>query len=161
MKTTDTHVYFWSGIYSNFHPCRFTIGQNAFNCSEQAFMYFKAIEFGDEAIADQIMSMSEPRDQKALGKQIRGFDEDIWSEKRFDHMQIALLGKFSQNEDLANQLVLTGERILVEASPYDKIWGVGLREDDPAILDASNWQGLNLLGQALMSVRDILREQAR
>lgn len=159
MRVTDTHIYFWGSIYSNFQACTFTIGNNVFNCSEQAFMYFKATHFNDDAIAEEIMATAEPKDQKALGKLVRGFSNEEWEKVRYQYMLTAVLAKFSQNENLKQFLVATGNKVFVEASPYDKVWGVGLREDDPLILDESNWQGLNLLGQVLMDVRAQLRQQ--
>lgn len=114
----------------------------------------KAALFGDSATRDQILQAPNPGAAKALGRKILGFDESIWLQNRFSIVVRANEAKFSQHQELGHFLVQTGSRILVEASPVDRIWGIGLAKDDERVNDPNLWQGLNLLGFALMRVRD-------
>ena len=120
-------------------------------------MFRKAIMFGDTGTAIEIMQSKLPKDQKEMGRKVKNYDDAVWSAKRFDVMVDGLCERFSQNADIKEKLLATGDRILVEASPYDNIWGVGLEETDDAILDEKNWLGQNLLGKVLMEVRRRLR----
>lgn len=143
-------------VFSNWHPCSFTFHDVTFNCGEQFMMYAKAMLFDDHVTAEAILSSTSPREQKRLGRSVRGFDEARWITAREKIMFVGCREKFRQNEALAIALRATGTSVLVEASPYDRIWGVGLGEQDPRIADPSAWLGLNLLGKALMHVRDAL-----
>ena len=119
-------------------------------------MYQKAKLFDDNEVAKQILAAGSPGAAKALGRRVREFDEKIWSEKRFEIVVEANRLKFVQNEDLKWFLIGTKDRVLVEASPVDKIWGVGMAADNQEIGNPRLWQGLNLLGFALMQVRSEL-----
>ncbi|KGW18023.1 NADAR family protein [Burkholderia pseudomallei] len=143
-------------VFSNWHPCCFTYHEVAFNSVEQFMMYAKALLFDDHATAAAILASASPREQKRLGRLVRGFDDARWVQVRESIMFVGCREKFRQNEAFLTALRATGTSILVEASPYDRIWGVGLGEHDPRIADPSAWQGLNLLGKALMRVRDLL-----
>lgn len=158
MKVTNSHVYFWRGIYSNWHPANFTDPEAClkFANTEQGFMWYKARFFGNNDIAEFIAKETNPQKCKKFGRAIRNFNNEKWSIIRMKPMIHVNYLKFSQNKELKQELLNTGDRILVEASPYDKIWGVGLREEDELILDEKNWKGLNLLGKALMEVRKLL-----
>lgn len=153
MRSTNTHIYFWRGIFSNWYPCQFTIDNILFYNTEQAFMYRKAILFDDKETAEKIIAEKDPHLVKKFGREIKDYNDDVWSLARRDAMFKVNLEKFKQNPGLAIQLLDTGDKVLVEASPYDKVWGVGLAEDDDRILDESNWQGTNLLGNVLENVR--------
>lgn len=147
MKITDTHVFFWDGIYSNWYHSPISMPQGNFNCVEQFFMYQKASFFGDDVIAARVMLTQSPRNQKDLGKKVQGFDAARWLAACQDVIYPGVLAKFVQHEVLRNQLLREGQgRHFVEASPYDVVWGVGLGENDPLILDPSNWRGKNFLG---------------
>lgn len=152
-------VLFWGKgtIYSNWFLCPIECFGANFNCSEQLFMYQKAMHFDDATTAQKILMVLEPRDQKALGRKIKNFNEAEWVSVRESKMRIACFNKFVQNAELLKQLIGTGDRIIVEASPVDAIWGIGLHETDPLALDQKTWQGLNLLGKILMEVREELR----
>lgn len=158
MKITDTHYYFWEGAFSNWYACSFNDpnDKNAFSNTEQAFMYHKARIFKDADIMAKILKTSDPKAVKELGRQIKNYNDELWSKLRYEVMVYVNYLKFRENAALRQMLVNTGNKVLVEASPYDKIWGVGLGEDDPLILDEKNWQGENLLGKALMEVRVML-----
>lgn len=157
MKITDTMVLFWNGIYSNWEPSKFFWNGMEFNCGEQYMMYRKAEIFGDERIAKLVMEAKLPGHQKALGREVCDFDPDYWSSVCVDVMVEGLTCKFKQNPTMKEELLATGDRIIAEASPVDKIWGIGLNENDPRALLPSLWLGQNLLGITLMKVRDILK----
>lgn len=163
MIKTDTHLYFYGGpaIYSNFWPCKFTNGLVDFTTTEQAFMYHKALMMGDNTTASKILNTAHPKDCKQLGREIKNYDDELWSEIRFGVMVYVNALKFSQNPDFSKELMETGDRILVEASPYDKIWGIGLGLNNPDVYDESKWQGQNLLGKALILVREELKKRRR
>jgi ribA/ribD-fused uncharacterized protein len=157
-KITDTHVYFWGDpTLSNWGPAEFKHKGNHFYNSEQAFMWEKADFFGDKEIADKILKTSNPKEAKDLGRMVKGYSDAEWSKVRYKKMLEACLSKFSQNPDRLETLLSTGDRTLVEGSPYDKVWGVGWHWADPEILFEENWKGQNLLGKVLMEVRDKLK----
>ena len=131
------------GCFSNFHPCSFTWNERKFNCSEQAFMYAKATYFKDDETAIKIMSESDPKKIKKLGRTVKDFNDEEWSKVRYNFMLNINMAKYSQNEDLKNILLSTGNRTIVEDSPFDYIWGIG-----------KDGSGQNLLGKVLMEVRD-------
>ncbi|HDR9085976.1 GTP cyclohydrolase [Burkholderia vietnamiensis] len=143
-------------VFSNWHPCSFTFHEVEFNCVEQFMMYAKAMLFDDHVTAEAILASTSPREQKRLGRSVRGFDEQRWIEAREKIMFVGCREKFRQSEAFTIALLATGTSVLVEASPYDRIWGIGLGEHDSRIADPSAWLGLNLLGNALMRVRDVL-----
>jgi len=142
---------------SNWHPAKFIVNNIQFCNNEQFMMYCKAKLFGDNETAKEILTATTPREHKALGRKVKLFDEELWSTKREIYVRRGCLAKFMQNPDMLNFLLNTKDTELVEASPYDKIWGVGLAESNPLINDKSNWKGLNLLGKVLMQVRGELQ----
>lgn len=158
MKSTDTMVIFYTNYFSNFHKCKFMENGIIFNCTEQYFMYYKALTFADknntnENIAAKILQTTDPFEIKRLGREVRDYDDGLWSAIRYGIMLRGNILKYTQNTDLMIKLSSTGNKTLVEASPTDTIWGVGLAEKDPLILDSNNWTGQNLLGKCLMEVR--------
>ncbi len=156
MRTTDDYVFFWGGPFSQWAHSPFTIGVRTYSCAEQWMMYMKAVTFGDLITADLILTEDRPSEQKALGRRVSGFDADVWSTVGYQIVVAGNIAKFQQNDDMMEALRITGERTIVEASPYDKVWGIGLREDDPLADDPANWQGRNLLGKAIMDARELL-----
>lgn len=168
MRTTNTHIYFWGSFLSNFWLAPTTLeinGENTtFLSSEHAFMALKALTFNDLEAYEDIKKAPEARFAKAVGRRVKGLKggkwdaEDIqhWADKSYEAMVMAVYAKFSQNILLREALLDTGNKIIVEASPEDQIWGVGLHESDDAILDERNWRGTNWLGKALMEVRERL-----
>lgn len=156
MKITDTHVYFWNGFMSNWFKSKFSVKGYTYNCGEQYMMHMKALLCGDVPTANKIMESQFPSEQKFFGRCVQNYDEAAWSANRVHLMVVGLREKFKQNPSLGKQLKDTGDRIIVEASPEDTIWGVGLHETDPLILDEKNWKGQNLLGQVLMKVRETI-----
>lgn len=124
--------------------------------AEHHMMYQKAILFADEGSAKRLLSAKNPGEAKAIGREVSGFDQEIWNEHRFNIVVNANLSKFSSTPKLKEFLLSTGDRVLVEASPVDKIWGIGLAQDNPSCENPNSWKGENLLGFALMEVRDQL-----
>ena len=127
-----------------------------FSSMEQFMMARKAALFNDRQSWDSIMESTHPSIAKELGRKVKNFDDNIWVDNRWDIVVRGNYAKFSQHEELSDFLLNTGETVLVEASPYDLIWGVGLNAMDPLIKDPRTWRGLNLLGFALMEVRIIM-----
>lgn len=146
-------TFFWSGPFSQWYPCKFEIAGTYFNCAEQFMMYSKALLFHDLSSADAILKSKKPRTQKSLGRKISGFDNYRWQIFREGIVFSANYAKFTQNNDLKSLLLSTKGTQLVEASPKDRIWGIGLAEDDPKALNPEEWRGLNLLGHCLTRVR--------
>jgi len=112
--------------------------------------------FDDERTAARVLAAEHPKQAKDLGRQVRDFDQAVWEANRAEIVRTGNLHKFGQHPDLREFLLGTAQRVLVEASPLDRIWGIGLREDDPRAEDPAQWRGLNLLGFALCDVRDVL-----
>ena len=163
MSTTEKFTFFWEtrSPFSQWHPSDFVVEGITFNCAEQYMMYQKAKLFDDEQIAEQVLLTKKPRDQKALGRRVRNFDTDTWQKHCKKIVYDANQAKFTQNESLKEALLATAGTELVEASPYDKIWGIGLTADDPAAQNRDTWQGTNWLGEVLTQVReDILNPKS-
>jgi len=152
----DKSVFFWGGICSQWYPSDFEINEEKFTSAEQYMMYKKALLFEDEEVANAIMRTNNPKDQKALGRKVRGFDKDVWEEVCREYVYEGNYAKFTQNPELLEELLSYGDREIVEASPEDPIWGIGLHENDKRVLDKEQWLGTNWLGEAIMRVRDEL-----
>ena len=156
MTTEQKYLFFSNGPFSNWYKTNFTVDGITFNCTEQYMMYHKAILFANPDIAQKILKENSPREQKALGRKVKNFDMYYWNENA---IQIVFKGnhaKFSQNKRLYNMLKNTSPAILVEASPWDKIWGNGLSEEDSKKTPPENWPGTNWLGLTLTEVREFL-----
>jgi len=165
MTETDKYVFFYGGPFSQWAPIQFTVTnifgytKITFLHAEQWMMYCKAKFFKDEEIAKKIMATESAEECKALGKKVSNFNKKDWNGNydtesvAYQVVQIGNYYKFSQNSGAKKTLLNTGNKIIVEASPYDDIWGIKLGESDPRILDERNWRGHNLLGKALMQVR--------
>ena len=148
------------GCLSQWWPCEFTVDGDRYSSAEHFMMTAKARLFGDGETAERILAARSPGAAKALGRQVRGFDEALWAQRRFDLVVAGNMAKFGQHPDLLAFLLATGRRVVVEASPRDRIWGIGLAADDERAMSPDRWPGLNLLGFALMEVRHRLRGQA-
>lgn len=154
----EKFTFFWKSDspFSQWHTARFTIDGIEFNCAEQYMMFMKAKLFNDEEIMTKILKQKSPMQHKALGRMVKGFKNDIWEKECIDIVYRGNLAKFTQNPELLEALLRTKGTTLVEASPLDKIWGVGLAEDNPKIKHRQNWKGKNLLGEILTRIRDEL-----
>ena len=160
------YVFFWSHrpsakitktCFSQWFERDFNADNFTYKCAEQYMMAQKAKLFGDEEIFQRILEAKTPKTMKDLGRMVKDFDPNVWNQHKFNIVVAGNLAKFSQNEDLKEFLLSTGNKVLVEASPYDNVWGIQLKATDPRATDPAQWQGENLLGFALMQVRDSLR----
>lgn len=165
------YLFFWGGIYSNWYksPIRIdgmilnsmkgigldTLGRE-FNCAEQAMMFYKALFFGDHEVAEKIMKQSDPKRQKKLGREIKNFNPYMWDIVKVEIVSNIVLQKFKQNSELKKQLLKEDCKIFVEASPYDRIWGIGFDATN-AMAHESEW-GENLLGKIITKIRNNLKE---
>lgn len=164
------YIFFWGhtqkdekvtkACLSQWYPCDFVVEGVTYYTAEQYMMAQKALLFQDKETFQEIMEAKHPKEYQVLGRKVRGFKEKIWNEKKGQIVIDGNYAKFSQNEALKEFLLTTGDRILVEASPYDKVWGIKLAENAPDIENPATWKGENMLGFALMEVREILEGEA-
>ncbi|WP_412543181.1 NADAR family protein [Longispora sp. K20-0274] len=166
---TFEYLFFWGhrpgpggtvgpGCLSQWWPAVFTVDGASFGTAEHYMMWAKALLFGDTDTAGRILAAPTPADAKALGRTAHGFDQDVWNAHRYDIVVAGSLAKFGQHPDLREFLLGTGDRILVEASPRDRIWGIGMGANNPKAGHPDTWRGQNLLGFALTDTRTALRQ---
>jgi ribA/ribD-fused uncharacterized protein len=136
----------------------FEVDMDTYSCAEQYMMAEKARLFEDEDAEAQIMQAVHPKEMKALGRKLKNFDQNIWDKAKYSVVLNGNYYKFAQNKEMRDFLLATGNKVLVEASPLDTIWGIGLREGDTKAQNPATWRGTNLLGFALMEVRDELKK---
>ena len=156
-----SYIFFWksreeNGWFGNWYASPFTIDDINYSCVEQYLMRRKAIFFNDDNIAQKIMKTEDPKKHKSYGRKVKNFNEITWDQHKEQILYDGIYAKFSQNLVLKEKLLTTGDKILAEASPYDKIYGIGRKCDDPRALDEKKWLGQNLLGITLMKVRNDL-----
>jgi hypothetical protein len=154
--TAYTFFFTEKSPFSQWYPCAFAVDGIAFSCAEQFMMHGKAILFGDLDVAKQILAAGHPKQHKALGRKVKNFADATWKAKRLEIVKAGSRAKFTQNEELRALLLATKGTELVEASPYDRIWGIGLAATDPRAQDPKTWRGQNLLGKVLTELRDEL-----
>lgn len=166
-----SYLFFWghrpnpdgsisNGCFSQWwQPCNFVVDGITYNCAEQYMMAEKARLFPDneKLLNEFILKETNPSKHKKYGRQVKNYDDAKWNSVRKDVVIKGNIAKFSQNEKLRDYLLATGDKILVEASPYDNIWGIKMNANTPGIENPYNWKGTNNLGFALMEVRDFLR----
>lgn len=165
--TQAAYFFFWGhqekagevtkSCLSQWYPCEFSIDGFKYHCMEQYMMASKARIMGDKETLQKILIARDPREIKKLGRQVKGFDGIRWDMCKKDVVVLANLAKFTQNKALRDFLLSTGDKVLVEASPYDTIWGIGLSADDADAKDPNKWRGKNLLGYALVEVREMIK----
>lgn len=143
-----------NGFLSNWYHSDFSADGIHFSSMEQYMMYKKAVRFNDKAIAERILEIQDVSQIKALGRMVAGYDDNIWSGIRQITVYQGLLEKFSQNDELKDKLLKTGNSVLAECAVKDTIWGIGLSMRDPDRLEMAKWKGKNLLGYTLMMVRE-------
>jgi ribA/ribD-fused uncharacterized protein len=153
---TPKHGILGKECLSQWYPAPFEVDGCLFPTAEHYMMVHKALLFDDRETAERMLRAPDPRAVKTVGRSVKGFNEEIWDANRFTIVVNGNHAKFSQNTSLRAFLVATRTRILVEASPQDRIWGIGLAADSEAATNPFAWRGLNLLGFALMVVRDRL-----
>ena len=167
IKITDKYAFFYTEWPSNFAKTSFeweAFGEtHRFFCTEQAFMWAKAKVFKDDEIASKILASDNPAICKGYGREVKNYVEGEWEALRYDYMYEVNFCKYMQDEKLRAKLLdpKFDGKTFVEASPADRIWGVGLAQDDPAIEDERNWKGRNLLGKAITSVRGAVAANVR
>lgn len=165
---SPTYLFFWGHtpktpgalgpwIFSQWYPSSFEVEGVRYPAAEHFMMAEKARLFGDTAAREQILAAEHVAEAKQLGRKVRPFDEPTWEAERFAIVVAASMAKYGQNPALGAYLEQTGDRVLVEAAPRDRIWGIGLGAQNPAASDPTRWRGLNLLGFALMVARERLR----
>ena len=162
----EAFVFFWGhtskdnkitkSCFSQWYMAPFVVDGKKYICAEQYMMEQKALLFNNYDIAEKIMATENPSEHKSLGREIVGFNDVEWDKFKYEFVFKANLAKFSQNIELKEFLLSTGSKILVEASPYDQIWGIGLSATDEKATNPAQWRGQNLLGMALMQVRALL-----
>lgn len=168
---TIKYIFFWGHtgygkeevgkfIFSQWYPSPFTVDHVLYKTSEHWMMAGKAKLFNDDETCSKIIHADKPGEVKALGRLIKNFDQSTWDEHKYEIVKNGSIHKFSQNPILKDYLLNTGDRVIVEASPVDPIWGIGLAQDSKNIENPHTWKGLNLLGFALMETRDFLLSQS-
>ena len=144
--------------FSQWYEAKFALDGIVYPTAEHYMMAEKALLFEDVETREKILTASNPGAAKAFGREVRGFQDDKWLSNRYEIVCRANRAKFGQNDTLGEFLLRTCSKVLVEASPTDRIWGIGLAATDPNANNPNNWKGLNLLGFALMEIRDELRK---
>ena len=159
-------VFFWKpnaevvdeSCFSQWQPSPFSVDADKYYCAEQYMMAEKARLFEDEEVREEIMNTSDPKLMKALGRKVRNFNPEIWDKAKYSIVLNGNYYKFTQNKEMMDFLLSTGDKILVEASPVDAIWGIGFGKENEKAKNVAMWRGQNLLGFALMEVRDEIRK---
>jgi ribA/ribD-fused uncharacterized protein len=146
-----------AGCLSQWWPSEFTVDGQTFATAEHYMMWRKALLFGDTDAAGRVLAAAHPNEAKTVGRQVRGFDPARWDAACVDIVVAGNTAKFGADDALRGYLLGTGGRVLVEASPLDRVWGIGLAADDPRAGRPREWRGRNLLGFALMDVRAALQ----
>jgi len=136
------YEFFLRGPFSQWVESKFTVDGVCYKTAEHWMMAEKARLFGDLSTRDQMLKCSSPKEVKALGRKVSNFKEDLWTEKRYEIVYNGNFHKFTQNESFKEKLIATGDKILVEASPVDCIWGIGLSEEDENSRNPLSWKGL-------------------
>ena len=165
---TYEYLYFWGhqpsrtglvtkSCFSQWYASSFAVDGKLYPTAEHWMMAAKARLFGDDESLIAILDADSPREAKAIGREVRDFDEATWTDNARKLVTEGNIAKFEQNDQIRKFLIGTGDAVLVEASPYDRIWGIGLKVDDARAKYPDTWRGQNLLGFALMDVRDVLR----
>lgn len=145
-------------IFSQWYESPFTVNDITYRTAEHWMMAQKALLFHDEHIHSAIIAAEKPGEAKALGRQVANYDDGLWNERKFEIVRQGNIYKFRQNSTLKQYLLGTADRVIVEASPVDPVWGIGMAEDHKDICNVEKWRGENLLGFALMEARDYLRK---
>ncbi|MFI6349872.1 NADAR family protein [Streptomyces sp. NPDC050560] len=149
-----------AGCLSQWWPAAFTVDGVEYATAEHWMMAAKARLFGDAEAEEAALAAKTPAQAKKAGRLVRGFDEEVWAGERFRIVVEGSVHKFGAHTELTEFLLATDRRVLVEASPMDRVWGIGLAADDERAQRPADWRGLNLLGFALMEARERIRQAA-
>lgn len=153
----ENGVYFKSGYPSQWYESEFNIGGKKFENCEQWMMYMKAITFNDIEIAEKVMKTTDPKEIKALGREVKNFEVNAWNAVADDVVFRGNVAKFSQNQELKELLLATGDKKFVECATYDPIWGIGMDITTALRTPEEEWKGTNRLGKAIMNAREYIR----
>ena len=163
MKITNEYVFFYKDWLSNYQRTKFDVEwkgvKYTFTSTEQGFMYIKAITFGDNVTAQKILNTDDPNRCRKLGRQVKGYNDAEWAKIRYDVFYTLNWAKYTQDKKLQEKLLdpqFDGKKF-VEASPIDKIWGIGYAEDNPNIEFTDMYWGKNYLGRILTNIRKRLK----
>lgn len=167
ISTESEFLFFWGhqpskdgsiikSCFSQWWISEFVEDKISYYSAEQYMMAKKAVLFHDIEIQNLIIETNDPKECKKLGRKVSNFDEELWNANKYEIVKQANFLKFSQNISLKEFLMGTGQKVIVEASPYDRVWGIGLTQDNPKASNPMQWNGENLLGFVLMEVRDTL-----
>lgn len=150
----EKFTFFHRGKFSQWAMCNFSVDSTDYNCAEQYMMASKAILFRDWESLDKIMASKLPKEQKALGRKVSNFNEVLWNHYSRHAVYYGNYAKFTQNKQFEKALLETVGTTLVEASPHDRLWGIGLDAGDPRAQKRETWRGKNWLGEVLTAVRE-------
>lgn len=164
----DKFLFFWGHqpskdgsitktCFSQWWESIFIVEGIEYKTAEHWMMTKKALLFNDNEIAEKIIKANTPAEAKKLGREVKNYVDTVWLKHRYEIVKEGNFHKFSQNNNLKEFLLKTNDRIIVEASPVDAIWGIGMTSDHENCNNPLKWKGLNLLGFALMEVRDELK----
>lgn len=166
-KENIEFLFFWGhtvkkevtkACFSQWFPFEFNENEINYKTAEHYMMAAKARLFNDNDILEKILKSDSPNQAKSLGRKVKNFDPKLWDEQKYEIVKRGNFLKFSQNKKLKDFLLSTNDKVLVESSPYDTIWGIGMLETDSRAENPLQWNGENLLGFALMEVRDLIKE---
>jgi hypothetical protein len=157
------YTFFWKDAspFSQWHKAGFTIDGVHYKTAEHWMMWKKAMLFGDAIKAEEVLQTKHPKDAKQKGREVAGFKHQEWEQNCQRFVYEGNHAKFTQNKALLQVLLGTGDTLLVEASPYDKIWGIGLDEEQAKKMSEEQWPGTNYLGKVLTQLRDDLKQQSK
>jgi ribA/ribD-fused uncharacterized protein len=169
-ETHFEYLFFWGhtpkkegvvdkSCFSQWYPSAFTVDGIIYATAEHWMMAQKARLFQDEEVFQKIIAAEKPAVAKSLGREVKNFDAAVWDESSFSIVVEGNKHKFLQNEEIKTFLLYTSNKVIVEASPADAIWGIGLPQDATDAMNPFRWRGTNLLGFALMEVRDSLKNE--
>lgn len=164
----NKYLFFWGhqpnkdgsiskACFSQWWLSSFEVDKVIYKTAEHWMMAKKAELFKDNEVLPKIIKANSPAEAKKLGREVKNYNETLWLAARFEIVKEGNYHKFSQNEELKTFLLNTKDRVLVEASPVDAIWGIGIASDHKDVMNPAKWKGLNLLGFALMEVRDEMK----
>lgn len=149
--------FFWGGPFSQWAYSPFVVDGITFENAEKWMMYHKAKTFNDQEALNQILALEDPQVIKAIGRKVKNFNAEHWSSVSYEIVKMGNIHKFEQNPEMKDYLMSTGDKEIVEASPYDRIWGIGIGPSDPKRFESKYWNGENLLGKVIMDVREYFK----
>ena len=159
MRETEKFIFFFTekDWLSQWYPSKLIVHGITFPTAEHFMMYRKAMTFEDFKSAEKVLKAKTPKDAKAIGRKVKNFTPDYWDTIKESVVIQGSIQKFNQNLELKNRLLSTGNKVLVEASPYDKVWGIGISQYHLDAVYPNHWRGQNLLGKCLMEARSIIK----